>query len=347
MVRSVMVQLLPPSATAETRLLRVVAWPPETVHVVPVGELAPETIHTPGVYVDFTGAPVRRGQPLLAVYSPMLVAAQEELILARRLADQAAAGGGERATANARDLLASARRRLSYWDIPEEQIRRVEETGEPRKTLMLTAPANGIAVEKMVVEGDRIMPGMVVYRIADLSRVWVEGEVFEKDLSLVGVGQTARVTFEAYPAEVFVGRVTYVHPTVDIESRTGRIRVELANPDLLLRPGMYAKVELEGAAERPALMIPRGAVHFTGTRSLVFVRGDGDVLTPREVTTGLVAGGHIEVLAGLAEGEVVVSSANFLIDAESNMGSSMGPMAPEPASAPVQDAAPAMDHAGH
>ena len=299
------------------------------------------------LYVDFTGAPVRRGQPLLAVYSPMLVAAQEELILARRLADQAAAGGGERATANARDLLASARRRLSYWDIPEEQIRRIEETGEPRKTLMLTAPANGIAVEKMVVEGDRIMPGMVVYRIADLSRVWVEGEVFEKDLSLVGVGQTARVTFEAYPAQVFVGRVTYVHPTVDIESRTGRIRVELANPDLLLRPGMYAKVELEGAAERPALMIPRGAVHFTGTRSLVFVRGHGDVLTPREISTGLVAGGHIEVLAGLAEGEVVVSSANFLIDAESNMGSSMGPMAPEPASAPVQDAAPAVDHTGH
>ena len=300
------------------------------------------------LYVDFTGAPVRRGQPLLAVYSPMLVAAQEELILARRLADEAAAGGGERAMVNARDLLASARRRLSYWDVPEAQIRRIEETGTPQKTLVLNAPASGIVVEKMVVEGARIMPGMDLYRIADLSRVWVEGEVFEKDLSLVRLGQTARVSFEAYPGEVFVGPITYVYPTVDVASRTGRVRVELANPDLRLRPGMYAKVDLEAAAERPALMIPRSAVHFTGERSLVFVRGAGDVLAPREVTTGLLAGGHIEVLAGLAEGEVVVSSANFLIDAEANMGSSMSAMEAAPGSGPDDAAAaPATDHTGH
>lgn len=300
------------------------------------------------LYVDFTGAPVRRGQPLMAVYSPMLVAAQEELILARRLADEAAAGGGERATVNAGDLLASARRRLSYWDVPEAQIRRIEETGTPQKTLVLNAPASGIVVDKMVVEGARIMPGMDVYRIADLSRVWVEGEVFEKDLSLVALGQTARVSFEAYPGEVFVGRTTYVYPTVAVDSRTGRIRVELTNPDLRLRPGMYAKVELEATGERPALMIPRSAVHFTGERSLVFVRGTGDVLSPREITTGLVAGGHIEVLAGLAEGEVVVSSANFLIDAEANMGSSMAAMEAGPESGPGDAGAPpAMDHSGH
>jgi len=300
------------------------------------------------LYVDFTGAPVRQGQPLMAVYSPMLVAAQEELILARRLADEAAAAGGERATVNANDLLASARRRLSYWDIPEVQIRRIEETGASQKTLVLNSPASGIVVEKMVVEGGRIMPGMDVYRIADLSRVWVEGEVFEKDLSLVGLGQSARVTFEAYPGEVFFGRITYVYPTVAVESRTGRIRVELANPDLRLRPGMYAKVELEAAAERPALMIPRAAVHFTGERSLVFVRGAGDVLSPREITTGLLAGGNIVVLAGLAEGEVVVSSANFLIDAEANMGLSTAAMEAGSENDPGNAGAPpAMDHSGH
>ena len=300
------------------------------------------------LYVDFTGAPVRRGEPLLAVYSPMLVSAQEELILARRLADQAAAGG-ERAAANARDLLESARRRLGYWDIPAEQIRRIEESGTPQKTLVLNAPASGIVVEKMVVEGGRIMPGMDLYRIADLSRVWVEGEVFEKDLSLVRLGQTARVTFEAYPGEVFTGRITYVHPTVSVESRTGRIRVELANPDLRLKPGMYASVSLEAGAARPALMIPRSAVHFTGERSLVFVRGTGGVLGPRQITTGLIAGADIEVLAGLAEGEVVVSSANFLIDAEANMGSSMAGMedgaAAQPGDAGVTP--PAVDHSGH
>jgi multidrug efflux pump subunit AcrA (membrane-fusion protein) len=235
------------------------------------------------LYVDFTGAPVRQGEPLLAVYSPMLVAAQEELILARRLADEVAAGGGERATVNALDLLESARRRLRYWDIPDEEILRIEESGTPRKTLVLQSPASGIVVEKMVVQGARIMPGMDIYRIADLSRVWIEGEVFEKDLSLVRLAQTARVSFEAYPGEVFTGRVTYVYPTVSVEARTGRIRVELANPDLRLKPGMYAKVDLRVDDGRSALVVPRSAVHFTGERSLVFVRDAGGVLRPPPV----------------------------------------------------------------
>jgi Cu(I)/Ag(I) efflux system membrane fusion protein len=300
------------------------------------------------IHVDFTGAPVRRGQPLLSVYSPMLVSAQEELILARRLANEAGAGVGERAAANARDLLVSARRRLSYWDIPDAVIRRIEETGIPQKTLVLNAPSSGIVVEKMVVRGARIMPGMDLYRIADLSRVWVEGEVFEKDLSLVRLGQTARVTFEAYPGEVFTGPITYVHPTMSVESRTGRIRVELANPDLRIRPGMYATMDLQSAAGRPALMIPRSAVHFTGERALVFVRMADDVLRPRQITTGLIAGQNIEVLAGLIAGDVVVSSANFLIDAESNMGSSMESM--DEGATPAPDAGvtpPAVDHSGH
>jgi Cu(I)/Ag(I) efflux system membrane fusion protein len=189
---------------------------------------------------------------------------------------------------------------------------------------------------------------MDVYRIADLSRVWVEGEVFEKDLSLVQLGQEAKVSFEAYPGDVFAGRVTYVYPTVSVESRTGRIRIELANADLRLRPGMYARVEIASEPGRQALMIPRSAVHFTGERSLVFVRGAGGVLSPREVTAGLVADGDIEVLAGLAEGEVVVSSANFLIDAEANMGSSMSGMEMGPDSTSDDaDAPPAMDHSGH
>ncbi len=276
------------------------------------------------LYVDFTGAPVRAGQPLLAVYSPMLVTAQEELILARRLADDAAARGSERAMTNATELLESARRRLRYWDIPAETIRRIEESGEPQKTLVLQAPASGIVIEKNVVEGTRIMPGMDLYRIADLSRVWVEGEVFEKDFTLIRLGQPVEVTFEAYPGEVFTGRVTYVYPTVAVEARTGRIRVELANSDLRLKPGMYARVTLQSSERREALLIPRSAVHFTGERSMVFVRGPDGALLPRTITTGLVAGNEIEVLAGLEEGEVVVSSANFLIDAESNMGGSTG-----------------------
>ena len=289
------------------------------------------------LYVDFTGAPVRKGQPMIDVYSPKLVTAQEELILARRLADGAS---GERAQKNAQDLLESARRRLAYWDIPADQIARIEESGKPTKTLTLRAPASGIVVEKNVVEGGRIMPGMDVYEIADLSTVWVEGEVFEKDLSLATEGQTAEVTFQAYPGEVFRGRITFVYPTVSMESRTGKVRVELPNPDLRLRPGMYANIRLRVDGHHAGLAVPRSAVLFTGERALVFVRHDDGTLVPHEVTTGLVAGNEIEVLSGLHEGQEVVTSASFLIDAESNLGASMGDME-------AMEGGDATDHAGH
>ncbi|NIQ58574.1 MAG: efflux RND transporter periplasmic adaptor subunit [Gammaproteobacteria bacterium] len=275
------------------------------------------------LYVDFTGAPVRQGQPLMEVYSPKLVTAQEELILARRLADEA---GGERAQRNAQDLLESARRRLAYWDIPEAEIERIEAADAPSKTLTLRAPASGIVVEKNVVEGGRIMPGMDVFEIADLSTVWVEGEVFEKDLSLATEGQAVEVTFQAYPGEVFEGVITYVYPTVDVESRTGRVRVELENPGLRLRPGMYANIDLEVEGHHQGLAVPRTAVLHTGERAVVFVRHADGRLVPHEVTTGLVAGTEIEILDGLQEGQRVVSSASFLIDAESNLGASMADM---------------------
>src|SRR5690606_17865434 len=166
------------------------------------------------LHVDFTGAPVRKGQPLMEVHSPMLVSAQEELLLAKRLADEARAGGSERAARSAEELLDAARRRLLYWDIAAEEIARVEQSGTPRRTLTLRSPASGVVVEKTAIEGSRIMPGMDLFRIADLSRVWIDGEVFEKDLSLVRLGQHAEVTFEAYPGEVFDAVVSYVYPSV-------------------------------------------------------------------------------------------------------------------------------------
>src|SRR5690606_13295249 len=167
------------------------------------------------LYVDFTGAPVRRGQAMLEVYSPMLVTAQEELVLARRLADAAT---GDRAAGNARTLLESARRRLAYWDISEDEIARIEASGRTRKTLTLRAPATGIVVAKNVVEGGRIAAGSDAFEIADLATVWVEGEVFETDLSLVSPGQEAEVTFQAYPGEVFDGVVAFVYPSVSLDS---------------------------------------------------------------------------------------------------------------------------------
>ena len=269
------------------------------------------------LHVDFTGAPVAAGEPLLEVYSPMLVSAQEELVLAARLAREAAPG---RAADNAARLLESARRRLAYWDIPESEIRRIEESGQPTKTLTLRAPASGIVVEKNVVQGDRIMPGMTVYRIANLSRVWIEADVFEKDLALVAEGQSASLTFEAFPGRSFSGLVTYVYPTVSMQSRTARIRLELPNPGLDLRPGMYANIILQVAPLDPSAVVPRSAVIETGERALVFVQRSDGMLHPREVVVGRTSGRLTQILEGVSVGEQVVSSAAFLVDAESNLG---------------------------
>ncbi len=292
------------------------------------------------LHVDFTGASVREGQPLMEIYSPALVAAQEELILAARLARDAA---GERATASAAELLSSARRRLAYWDVSEEEIRGIEERGEPSRTLTLRSPASGVVVEKSVVEGDRVGPGMTLYRIADLSRVWIEAEVFEKDLAGVERGQGALVQFESYPEETFRGSVTYVYPTVSAQSRTASLRIELANPAGRLKPGMYARVTLDVPPTDPVLVVPRGAVIETGQRTLVFVADAAGALMPREVRIGAASGQLIEVLSGLEEGERVVASAAFLVDAESNLGTMTGGLEAPAAST----AMPGMDHSKH
>lgn len=281
------------------------------------------------LFVDFTGAPVRAGQPLLEVYSPELVTAQEELILARALLRETEEGGGVRSRENAEELLNAARRRLEYWDIPLEEIKAIEERGTVTKTLTLWAPFGGIVLEKNVVKGARIMAGMDLFRLADLSWVWVEAEIFEKDISLIQEGQHGMVSLEAYPGEFFHGTVTYIYPTVSPQTRTGKIRLELRNPDLRIKPGMYARVELTIPDPRESLLVPRSAVLLTGERSLVFFRGADGRLYPREVTVGLTNRDQMEILTGLEEGDVVAASAIFLIDAESNLGSAMRAMGEE------------------
>jgi len=299
------------------------------------------------LFVNFTGAPVQAGQPLLEVYSPALVTAQEELVLAKNLLEEAQARGGTRSMENARALLEAARRRLAYWDIPDEEIQAIEERGTVTKTLTLRAPASGIVVAKDVVEGARVMPGMDLYRIADLSRVWVEAEVFEKDISLVAEGGHAMVSFEAYPGEMFHGSVTYVYPTVSTAARTGRVRLELANPGLRLKPGMYAQVELHASDLEETLLLPRSAVLHTGERSIVFHRMANGQLHPMEVVTGLASGDRVQILSGLMEGHVVAASATFLIDAESNLGAAMAAMAGMDHSGMDMGGEAEMDHSQH
>ncbi len=285
------------------------------------------------LYVASTGETVGRGRALLSLYSPALVAAQEELLTARRLAEQIDTTAAE-AWRGARMMLDAARRRLAYWDITAEQIERLEETGEVTKTLTLVSPVSGIVLEKDVFEGQRVMPGMRLYRIADLSAVWVEGEVFEQDLKFVEVGSQAHIEVAAYPGEHLMGTVSFVYPTVDVASRTNRVRVTVPNPGLRLKPGMYATVFFDVQAIRDDLAVPRDAVIVTGERNLVFVRDAEGMLRPREVVLGARAGNQVQILQGLAEGETIVASANFLVDAESRLAATGGAM-------------PGMQHAGH
>jgi membrane fusion protein, copper/silver efflux system len=281
------------------------------------------------LHADFTGQLVRAGAPLLELYSPAVVSAQEELLLARRLAADLTAGDA-RALAEAESLVASARRRLLWWEVPEEEIARIERTGEVHRTVLLRVPVSGVVLDKQVIAGQRVMAGVPLYRIADLSTVWIEGDVYEQDLRALAVGQAAVAEFDAYPGERWTGRIAYVQPTVAEETRTVRVRVTLANPGLRLKPGMFATLRLTGAGRPATLSVPRSAVLATGERSMVFVRLDDGRLAPREVETGFRTSDRVEILRGLAVGDTVVASATFLVDAESNLGTALGGMGDMP-----------------
>ncbi|MFL5386433.1 MAG: efflux RND transporter periplasmic adaptor subunit [Longimicrobiaceae bacterium] len=278
------------------------------------------------LYVDFTGRPVRRGEPLLEIYSPELVSAQEELLLAARLdagLDQSTVpgmGGGSS------HLLAAARRRLALWDISPAQIDQVLRTGRVRRTMTIHSPASGIVMEKQVVRGQAVQAGQPLYTIADLSSVWVEAELREGDAAGVTPGATATVELGAYPGRPITGRVDYVYPTLQAEARTLKARVVVPNPDGRLKPGMYANVRLSAPA-RTALTVPSSAVVQTGERAIVFVDHGGGKLMPHEVVTGRVAGEYTEILSGVEPGRRVVTSAQFLLDSESNLAETMKTMA--------------------
>lgn len=281
------------------------------------------------LHVDRTGQAVRAGEPLFDLYAPMVVSAQEELLLARKLA--AELGTGEtRAQTEAADLVRSARRRLSWWDVPEDEIARLEREGEATRILTPRAPVSGVVLEKNVIAGQRVMAGDVLYRLVDLSTVWVEGEVFEQDLRGVALGQATTATFDALPGTRWSGRVTFIAPTLAPETRTIRVRVALANVGLQLKPGMFATLRLSGSARGAVLTVPRSAVLATGERMLVFVRQSDGSLVPREVEVGASSADRIEIVRGLVARETVVASATFLVDAESNLRTALGGMGDMP-----------------
>ena len=270
------------------------------------------------LFVNVTGQPVSRGQPLFEVYSPELVSAQREYQIAAQGVDALKDAGSE-ARSGMRQLAESSLLRLRNWDISEEQIRALAKSGVTRRTLSFRSPVAGIVIEKKALQGMRFMPGETLYQVADLSSVWVVADVFEQDIGLIHSGGPARVKIDAYPGRVFEGRVSYVYPTLKAETRTVPVRIELANPGLLLKPAMFAQVDMPVGGKGPVLTVPASALIDSGTRQIILVaRGEGR-FESREVRPGARGDSYVEIVGGLKAGEEVVVAANFLIDAESNL----------------------------
>jgi Cu(I)/Ag(I) efflux system membrane fusion protein len=277
-----------------------------------------------GLFLSTTGQSVQRGEAIFALYSPMIVTAEQDLILARQLARDVSSGT-EDARSGAEALTTSARRRLQYWDVPENEIARVEQSGQVSRAVTMRAAVSGVVLEKLVLQGQRIMAGDPIYRIADLSTIWVEGQVFERDLPAVRIGQKVSAEFQALPGKTRTGTISYISPVLGAETRTATIRVVLPNPGLELKPGMYATLRFS-AATASTLSIPRSAVLVTGARALAFLKRADGAFEPRELTLGIMTDELVEVLHGLSVGDTVVASATFLVDAESNLGTIMGGM---------------------
>ena len=302
--------------------------------------------------VNVTGQPVSKGQPLFEVYSPELVSAQREYAIAMQGVASLKDAGGT-AQIGMQQLAESSLQRLKNWDISDEQIKALASSGEAKRTLTFRSTASGIVTEKKAVQGMRFMPGEALYQVADLSSVWVIADVFEQDIGLIKSGAPAKIRINAYPGKLFEGKVTYVYPTLKAETRTVPVRVELANPGMLLKPAMFAQVELSVSSKGSVVTVPVSAVIDSGTRQIVLIQKGEGQFEPRDVRLGARSDTDVEVIGGLKEGEQVVVAANFLIDAESNLKAAIGGFSSAPPAAggkaemPAGTAPGAAKGAGH
>lgn len=272
------------------------------------------------LHVDFVGKRVKKGQPLFDVYSPELVTAQQEYLLALRQYESLSTSTYPTIRDGALRLLEASRIRLQHWDLKEEQIDRIKKSGRVQKTLTVYSPASGVVTKKNAFQGHNVKSGEHLYEIADLSRVWVDVEIYEYELPWVREGMPAKMELAYIPGRVFEGRVIFVYPFLTAKTRTARVRLEFANSNDLLKPDMYANIYLESTMDAKSLVIPQEAVIDSGTRKIVFIyRGKGK-FRPREVKLGLEGNGHeFQVLDGLSAGEQIVLSAQFLLDSESRL----------------------------
>ena len=296
-----------------------------TVGIVEVDERRVAQVHTKfsgwidELYVNFTGQSVKAGQPLFSIYSPELLTTGEEYLLSLQDMDRVIEGPfAEQARRGARELSSAARRRLELMDIPASEIDQLARTRKLRQTLTLNSPRTGVVIEKNAFKGMNVEPGMNLFVIADLSRVWVQADIYEQDMSYVRPGQTATLVIDALPGESFKGTVNFIGPVIDERTRTVKARLEFNNPKQLLKPGMYATVELKLDLGR-SLTVPDDAIIDTGQRKVVFIARGGGRFEPREVRLGNKVDNFYTVLSGLSENELVATGAQFFLDSESRL----------------------------
>jgi RND family efflux transporter MFP subunit len=310
------------------------------------------------LHSNFTGQLVTKGQPLLEIYSPELVATQREYLLARAGVERMKESPYEDARQMSSGLAQAARTRLKLFDVPESFIEELERTGKVRRTVTMNAPVSGYVTGKEVFEGTRVSPGMDLLTVTDLSRVWIEADLYEYEAQSVRVGQTATLETVADPGAKLKGRVAFIYPTFSPETRTLKVRFEFPNPGLRLKPQMYANVSLDSDGVT-GVVIPDSALIETGVRQIVFVdAGDGS-FEPREVKVGVRGDGKAQILSGVKAGENVAVRANFLLDSESKLraaltkmtGGASAPSPPKPPSPPQSQPPPQPkgqgDHTGH
>ncbi len=298
------------------------------------------------LYVNFTGQLVAKGQPLMDVYSPDLVASQREYLLALEMQNRLKESPYAEEKEMSAELVRSSRQRLELFDVPQSAIAELEKTGKPRRTVTLNAPVSGYVTAKEVYQGTRVMPGMELFTVTDLSHVWIEADLYEYEARAVRVGQEARLASAYDPGLRLKGRVAYVYPTLSADTRTLKVRFDFPNPGLRLKPQMYADVFLD-LASATGVTIPDSALIDTGLRQIVFVDLGGGTLEPREVTVGVRGEGKAQILSGVKEGEQVAVRANFLLDSESRLRAAIAGMTGGGAARQSQGQSPAQGHAGH
>jgi len=302
-----------------------------TVGIVTADERRIRHVHTKisgwveKLFVNFTGEMVRQGKPILSLYSPELLASQEEFLKARETATKFAASSSSDVKKLGEELLQSARRRLELFDVPEGFITELERTGRPRRTVTLNAPVSGYVMVKGVFEGQEVQPGMELFTVTDLSKVWIEVDLYEYEASFVRVGQEASLSLTYDPGVQLKGRVAYVFPYLSPESRTLKVRFDFPNPQLTLKPAMYVDVSL-ALATAQGVVVPDSALIDTGVRQVVFVETAPGTFEPRQVKTGIRGEGKVQLLAGIKGGEKVVVRANFLLDSESKLRAALTKM---------------------